>query len=758
MRVPARSALIATVLGIIAPAPGFAQPHPEVSASSTVPATLRVQRLTGSITIDGVLDDAGWKSVAPIEQWYETDPGDNTVPKLRNLGRLAYDGDALYIGLEFADPDPSAIRAPITDRDNVSRDSDYGGVILDPTDSGRTAALFVVNARGVQYDSISDDGSSSEDASPDFFWDSATHITDKGWTLEIRIPFSSLSYSRRDPQRFRIMLFRNYPREFRYEFFTTQLPRDSPCFICRANPLVGLTGLPAGGGIVLAPYVSGSFVGKPAGDLGSKLHYGNPVPSAGLDVKWRPSAGAVIDLTINPDFSQIESDVALITANERFALSYPEKRPFFLEGVELLLTPIAAVATRSLTDPQWGARSTVKTGRLAFTALAVQDEGGGRVVLPGASASGFAEQKFRSWAGIGRLRYDLGPAFVGALVTTREIEGGGFNRLGGLDFQWRPFDSDSVIGQYLHSFTRTPDKPDLAGQWDGRWLTGHAGLLKWNHTGSLLDVTTLYRDLGTGFRADDGFVPQVGIREGYGEMGLTVRPQDGPLRRLRGFTTYERVGEPSFALLSQQVTAGASMDALLDSTLQLNYAYDQVLVAGKLLSRHEAVYSLSMSPGEIVARIELIGSAGQQIDFENARTGTGIDGALILTARPTPRLELVWNESLRWVDVDVAGQARSRLFTARVDRLRATYSFTARLFVRFTGQYEVTRRSPELYLTPVTPKDADFAGSLLFAYKINWQSVVFLGYGDNRTFSDPMKNLEPDGRQVFVKVSHALQW
>jgi hypothetical protein len=757
MRLLTRCVSIA-ILVVVASATGLAEPRPEVSASSAVPPTLHVQRATAPIKIDGVLDDAGWKDVAPIEEWYETRPGDNTAPRLRNHGRLTYDGDALYVGLELEDPDPSAIRAPIADRDNVSQDTDYAGVIVDPTDSGRTGVLFLVNPSGVQYDSVNDDGTGSEDASPDFFWDSATRITDTGWTLEIRIPFSSLSYSRQDPQRFRIMLYRNYPRELRYQFFTTQLPHDSPCFICRSNPLVGLAGLPAGGGIVVAPYVSGSYVGRPAGELGSKLHYGSPDLAAGFDAKWRPSAGTVIDVTVNPDFSQIESDVALITANERFALSYPEKRPFFLEGIELLSTPITAVSTRSLTDPQWGARGTVKLDRLAFTALAAQDEGGGQVILPGATSSASADQSFRSWAGIARLRYDLGPAYAGALVTTREISGGGFNRLGGLDFQLRPFASDAVTGQYLYSVTRTPDRPELAEQWDGRSLHGHAALLKWGHAGSLVDATAFYRDLASGFRADDGFVPQVGVREGYGGAGLTFRFDDGVLRRIRGFATYDRVTDPSFELLSHQVTAGASADALLGTTLQLDYELDQILVGGKLLSRNELVYALSMNPGAVVSQIALSGSAGQQIDFENARTGTGVDVALGVVARPTPHLELAWNEELRWLNVDVAGQARTRLFTARVDRLRATYSFTARMFVRFTGQYEVTRRSPELYLAPITAKAADFAGSLLFAYKINWQSVVFLGYGDNRTLSETTQNLEADTRQVFVKLSHAFQW
>lgn len=754
----ARTGVIAALVIAALCARGASDPLPAGAAGAMVPPTLQIQRRTGPIVIDGVLDDTGWSDVAPIDTWFETNPGNNTVPKVRNRGRLTYDGDALYIGLEFDDPDPGAIRAAVTDRDNLTRESDSGGVIMDPTDSGHAGQLFLVNPRGVQYDAVLDDTGDGEDPSPDFFWDSAVHISDKGWTLEIRIPFSSLSYSRQNPQPFRLMLYRNYPREFRYQFFTTQLPRDSGCLICRCNQVMGLADLPSGGGIVIAPYVSGSYEGKPAAGTGSTLHYGDPELSAGFDAKWRPAAGTVIDLTVNPDFSQIESDVALITANERFALSYPEKRPFFLEGVDLLATPIAVVNTRSLTDPRWGARATFKGDRLAITALAVQDEGGGQVILPGATSSTSAEQQFRSWASIARLRYEAGAASLGVVATTREIEGGGFNRLGGPDLQWRPSESDSVVGQLLYSTTRTPDRPDLAAEWDGRSLAGHAASLRWIHTGSLLDVAALYRDLGSRFRADDGFVPQVGIREGRGEAGLTVHPEDGALRRLRGFATYDRVVDPGFELLSQQVTAGASGDAVLGSIAQLNYAYDQIRVAGKLLPRNEVVYSLTMTPGVIVSRIDLSGSAGQQIDFDNARTGTGFDATLGAKLLPTPHLELTWNESLRWLDVDVPGQARSRLFTARVDRLRLVYSFTPRMFVRFVGQYEITRRSPELYRSPVAAKDSGFTASLLFAYKLNWQSVVFVGYGDDRALSETTQHLELVGRQVFVKLSNAFQW
>jgi hypothetical protein len=750
-----RTTVIAAALALVVPSRGLAESRREVSTRTAVPPTLHIQRAAGPIAIDGVLDDIGWTAAVSIDEWYETRPGDNVVPKVKNHGRVTYDSDALYVALELDDPDPSAIRAPVTDRDHLTENTDYAGVILDPTASGRTGVEILATPSGVQYDAIYDDSSGVTDASPDFYWDAAARITDKGWTLEIRIPFSSLSYKRQDPQPFRLMLYRNYAREFRYQFFTTQRPHDSPCFICRANPVVGLSDLPAGGGIVIAPYVSGSYVGRPA-ELGSRLSYRDPDLAGGFDAKWRPSAATVVDVTVNPDFSQIESDVALITANERFALSYPEKRPFFLEGVELLATPITAVSTRSLTDPLWGARGTVKLDHLAVTALASQDEGGGQVIIPGATSSDAAEQNFRSWAGIARMRYTLGSAYVGALATTREISGGGFNRLGGLDFQLRPFASDSVTGQYLYSFTRTPDLPDLAAQWDGRWLAGHAALLRWSHSGSLLDVATTYRDLGNAFRADNGFVPQVGVREGNAVAGLTAHFDAGALRRLRGFAGYDRVVDPGFDLVSQQLTSGVTAEAILSSTITLNYQFDQIRVGGKLLSRNELVYSVTVNPGVIVSSIDLVGSAGQQIDFENARTGTGVDVALGVTARPTRHLELAWNEELRWLDVD--GQARSRLFTARVDRLSATYAFTARLLLRFIGQYEVTRRTPELYLAAVPAKVADFAGSLLFAYKINWQSVVFVGYGDNRTYSDMTQRLEPDSRQLFVKLSHAFQW
>ena len=275
------------------------------------------------------------------------------------------------------------MRAPYADRDNIGNGfNDYGGIIVDARNTGRTATFFVVTPHNIQYDAITDD-TSGEDSSPDFFWASATRITAHGWTVEMRIPFTSLRYRNVDPQTWGILLYRNYPRGRRYQFFSARIPRGSNCFICRSNPLTGLERLPGGGHLIAAPYVSASEVAHPRGEIGSPLVAEPVKPHAGLDVKYSPNADTVLDFTLKPDFSQIESDTAQITANERFALFVPEKRPFFLEGVDLLQTPIQAVYTRTILSPDWGGRITGKQGGVRYTLLVANDKGGGSVILPG---------------------------------------------------------------------------------------------------------------------------------------------------------------------------------------------------------------------------------------------------------------------------------------------------------------------------------------------------------------------------------------
>jgi Domain of unknown function (DUF5916) len=739
--------------------------------SVPAPRGLPIRRITTPIQIDGVLDDAAWQTVVAVDAWYETRPGDNTPPKLKNRAYLAYDESALYIGFELTDPHPEELRASLGDRDSITSDMDYAGVILDPTNSGRTGIELYANPRGVQSDAVIDDVTGTEDASPDFFWDSAARITRGGWSLEIRVPYASLSYPRGSG--WRIMLFRNYSRDFRYQFFSTPLPRGGSCFVCYTVPLLGLSGLPGGGGVVIAPYVSGTLEAVPRADSGSPLR-GRPLqPAAGFDLKWRPDAGTVLDLTVNPDYSQVEADVAQIAANERFALFFPEKRPFFLEGAELFAntagdgssgtvsTPLQAVYTRTLSNPEWGVRGTAKVAGLAMTGLVVQDAGGGSVVLPGATSSDLAAQDFRSWAGIWRVRYGTERALVGAVATAREIYGGGYNFVTGGDFQWFASPSDRLQGQFLLSKTQTPDRPELALEWDGRELSGPAGELEWAHSTSTLDWTATLREVSSGFRAYNGFVPQVGFREGYAEAGYTLHPDQGVFRKIRGFARYDRSVQPDWDLLLERASVGATVEGLLSSQTSVRYAFDRVLAGADRLPQHQLFFDTEFTPSRFVSRVAITAAVGSQVDFENARQGFGADLTAGVSLRPTPHVEVGLDEGFRTLYVrpvsDAGDPPRTRLFTAVVHRLRATYSFTPRFFLRAITQYEDTRRAPELYAADVARKDGSLLVSLLLAYKFNWQSVLFLGYGDTRSYADRTSQLEPTGRQLFVKASYAFQ-
>ena len=732
-------ALVASVLG---------------QSSASVPA-FRLARSSEPIKIDGDLSDEAWTGATKVEKWYEIQPGDNVEPPVKTIAYLTYDDRFFYAGFDFQDPDPSQIRAPLGDHDAIQGVStDFGGIILDALNTGRTAIEFFVSPHNVQYDAVQDD-QSGENNSPDFFWDSATKITSHGWTLEMRIPFSSLRYKQADPQQWRILLMRNYPRKYRYQILSSPVPRGSPCFVCHAAVLTGLESLPSGGHIVAAPYVSASDTAMPRdGELGAPLENGSPKGRVGVDVKYSPNADTAIDATIKPDFSQIESDTAQISANERFALFYPEKRPFFLEGVDLLQTPIQAVYTRTITDPTWGARITGKEGSVRYTALAAEDSGGGTVIIPGSNDSSAAPQDFSSTVFVGRAKREFGTSFVGALVADREgVSAGMHNRVAGPDFEWRPNGADVVSGQWLFSDTLTPNRPDLADQWIGRSLTGSAMQASWTHNTRHLDWFAMGGDLTDGFRADTGFVPQVGYRQFQGSTGWTVHPK-GLIRRERTFLNGTYQVDSSGNVITENVEPAFGMDTKWNGFVQLRYLNDRTRAGDVLIARQQFGYTLQFSPSRRIAYLSLDSNVGQDIDFANARPGHGITINLQATLRPTDHLSLDLLENTRSLHLREASSPR--LFVQRISRVKGTYTFTSRMFVRLIGQYIDTTADPTLYLTSVNARSGDFSGSALFAYKLNWQSVMFVGYGDDRELSD-VRRLEPLDRQFFVKVSYALQ-
>jgi hypothetical protein len=715
-----------------------------------------VHRAAGPIQVDGDLSDPGWQGAAVIDQFWETQPGDNIPPKVQTKAFIVYDEKYLYIGIDARDPEPSKIRAPYVDRDQVLGTDDNIAIFLDTRNDRKSAIELRVNPRGIQADASWNDATFTEDFSPDWFYDTAARITATGWTAEFRIPFSSLRYPKHDPQTWGIQVWRNYPRDNRYFIHSNPVPRGSNCGLCHIRSITGLTGLPQGGHLVAAPYATAAQNAAPEADLGSRLHNDKVDADAGLDVKWTPGSNHAIDGTLNPDFSQIEADVAQIAVNQRFALFFPEKRPFFLEGVDLLETPIQAVYTRTITSPRWGLRSTGKLGDSAYTVLVTEDRGGGLVILPGPDFSAFAPQDFKSIVGIGRFRHDFGASFAGFLATDREVRGGGYNRVLGPDFSWRPDVINQVKGQFLWSETQTPDRPDLSEAWNGDSLSGGAFDLRWDHTETAPEGTLRYREFGEGFRADDGFVPQVGLRRGDGYFGWKFFPESGLVNLVRpqvntfysetrGGFLIERNTAPGIQLLGRRNFLG-------DVELNLGSAR----IGGQVFQRTNLFFQFQVDPSRRISRVEIDGNVGDEYDFDNARLGDGLRLATAITVKPTDHLALEFIGNRQTLDVTGDDGRKGRLFTAQIERLKATYTFSARAFLRLIGQWVETRRDPSLYRFEVARREGAFDGSALFGYKLNWQTVLFVGYGDSRALLEN-GSLARTGRQFFLKVSYAFQ-
>ncbi|HKI87289.1 MAG TPA: DUF5916 domain-containing protein [Thermoanaerobaculia bacterium] len=714
-------------------------------------------KASGPIRIDGKLDDSGWKNAVRVTTFYEIKPGENVTPKVETEAFITYDDHFFYVAFRCSDPDPKQIRAPFVERDHVFSDQDFVGMMLDTRGTGRSALELFVNPRNIVDDGINDDTTGDEDFSPDLFWNSAVRLTARGWNAEIAIPFSSLRYKRGAEQNWGIILFRNYPRDFRYEIASSKVPRGTTCFLCHERKLTGLRAVPDGRHLVVAPYATGNVKSRPRGDLGTPLATKGFAADGGVDLKFNPNENVTFDAAINPDFSQIESDTAQLSVNQRFALFYPEKRPFFLERSDLFTTPIQAVYTRSITSPNWGGRATGRLDGTAFTFLVTQDRGGGSVIIPGPLGSQFAPQDFNSTVAVGRARHGFGRSYVSFLLTDREIQGGGHNRVYGPDFQWRPNDSDVVTGQLLFSDTLTPDRPDLANEWDGRHLASRALHLSWNHARRNYDFSFLHQDVGADFRADDGFVPQVGFRRDRVVVTYSFYPTHSWFNRVRPLLAAAYIGEPGNGLLERRVFPGILLNGKHNFGSEIDWIPETVRVGTRLLHRNYLSFDFEMQPSHILPSLSLAGSLGQAFDYANARVGRGGEVDVAMTVRPTIHLDLEPTVDRQWLDLPLADGRHGRLFTAQVERLKATYTVSSRTWVRLIVQYVDTRRNPSLYLNSgVSPRDGSLTGSALFGYRINWETVLYLGYGgsDERA---PGGLLAHSGREVFFKVSYAIQ-
>ncbi|MFN3135691.1 MAG: DUF5916 domain-containing protein, partial [Candidatus Kryptonium sp.] len=311
---------------------------------------VKALKIEESIKIDGKLDESSWSQAEKIELNYEIQITDNNPAHQRTTAMVLYDNQNLYFGFICYDTDPSKIRAQMTDRDKIWED-DFIILIIDTYGDNQNAYEVAVNPYGIQGDAMR--VGSSSDFSFDFVWYSAGAINDSGWTVEIAIPFKSLRFPKRQNQEWNILIGRNYPRESRFIFSWTPFDKNNPCFLCQGGKLTGLEGISSVKFIEFLPYIMSYQTGSIKSYNDPSLGFKNePVKArVGAGVKFSPNPELTIEGVLNPDFSQVETDAYQISVNTTFALYYPEKRPFFLEGNEIFRTPINVFYSRMINNP-----------------------------------------------------------------------------------------------------------------------------------------------------------------------------------------------------------------------------------------------------------------------------------------------------------------------------------------------------------------------------------------------------------------------
>lgn len=383
-------------------------------------------------TIDGVLNDPVWQSAAVLKDFYQIDPGDNIAPSKPTEVLIGYDPKFLYIAFRAFD-EPDKIRSTVAKRDNIFQD-DYVGFYLDTFNDKRKAFEIFFNPLGIQGDGIMTEGR-GEDFSIDLLLDSKGTINQEGYIVEIAIPFKSLRYEAGKDKLWGAHFFRRIQRFNRELDSWMPFSRSIDGNMNQAGHLGGLEGISVERTIEIIPSLTvsqegrfvrtfGVFAGTPAALTDPGRIVNQPIGfDPGLTAKLIPSPAMTVDLAINPDFAQVEADQLVVTANQRFPIFFPEKRPFFLEGIDIFSTPITAVHTRSIVDPDVAIKTTGKLGRTSFGLIAASDNGPGNLSLDdrGALRSCIERRELNPATVCNNERFVDKNAYIGVLRLKRDV-------------------------------------------------------------------------------------------------------------------------------------------------------------------------------------------------------------------------------------------------------------------------------------------------------------------------------------------------
>ena len=726
-----------------------------VLAPAVVAASVAdLPRSDGEIEIDGVLSDGEWADAVQIELDIETHPAENQPAMVKTTVFVVEDGRNLFVAFDARDPNPLAIRAYLRDRDSAWED-DYVGIVLDTYNDERRAFQFYANPHGVQMDKTHNDvagGNDSDfDASWDAIWDSAGKINDNGYVVEMRIPLSQLRFPDVDGEKtWGYDLLRMYPRDRTYRLSNHPRDRNRSCYLCQVGKLQGLEGSEPSRDIEIVPTITASQASTTDEPGVVPMEAGDPEVEAGVTMRWGITPDLTANLAINPDFSQIEADVLQLDVNNRFALYFPERRPFFLEGADYYHTPIDAVFTRTVADPDLGAKLTGKRGDHTFGLFAALDAET-NLLFPGLFESDSETLEQENTAVVGRYSYGFADtSSVGALLTARD--GDDYrNVLAGIDGRWKINDQHRIEFQHLQTETEYPEAVAIEFEQPLDTFSGEGSLLSYSYGSRNWFGGVNYENYSSGFRADSGFVSQVG-GEGYrARFGRLWHGTDKNWwNRIRASVHADRKVAEDGRELEEEKTVRLGFGGVLQTWFQFAYEDSTELWEGVDYDQKEGRVYFEITPTRGVY-LSMLGTYGDKIDYSNDRLGKATRIEPFVMWNITQKLLL----RLKGVSSKLDTPDGELIFDATVLDARLTWQFSLRSFLRLTVQNTEVERNQAEYIDEIDEQSQDLGLQLLYSYKINPQTVFFLGYSDQYLDDDSVDELTVTDRTWFMKVGYA---
>jgi hypothetical protein len=729
-----------------------------LTAAETAPASetdqpWSIARASGPVVVDGRLDEIAWHDALEVSLDYITWPLDNEPAPVKTFVKLTYDENNLYIGFRALDPKPSEIRARYADHDQCWRD-DLVGVALDTFNDGQRSLMFVANPLGAQYDAIRTN-ENGEQGSWDAIWQSVGTIDALGYSVEFAIPFSSLRFQRSDgEQMWGVRLNRIYPRDQRYFITATPYDRNNSCEACQFPKMVGFSGVKPGTSLELIPTITAQAAESRDVELFKSI--GSPAPGfemttreadLGLTLGWGVTNNITLNGTLNPDFSTVEADAPQVDINQPFAIFYPEKRPFFTEGMDFFNTPFNLVYTRNIRDPSWGAKLTGKEGANTMAAFVASDELT-NLIIPGVEGSSMLSLPDPTMASVARYSRDFGRGSkVGAILTSRDGEGY-FNRVAGADANIRLTRKDTITAQFLGSVTQYPE--DVASEYEqsAEAFDGTALELHYKHAARSMEFCVGYDDIAEGFRADLGFMPQVGYREAHSSGRYIWYPKGSWFSRLWVGPSVQVKRNQQGGNLREGVDVTMYMEGGFQSQLQPRIARQRETYNGADFDLTWASFWGQMKPTSDLA-VGLSFVVGDRVDYANTQLGNRVRLVPSMRYFVGRHLQIALAHTYEHMTVE-AGD----LYTANITRLTAIYQFTPRTRVKAVLDGVDYRYNTENYTDGRNPTESGLATQLVFSYRLNPQTSLFAGYND-RYYGDHELGLTQSDRSVFVKVGYA---